>query len=148
MRRIALILVVPWLLALAAVPAARADDAPPALPAPDRAAIRAVIGAQIDAFRHDDGVRAFGYASPGIRAQFGNAAAFLDMVRRGYAPVYRPRAYVFGPLTRTDGQIVQHVVLTGPDGVAEEALYFMEHEKDGTWRIDGCMLTAPAAVGA
>ena len=106
MRRIALILVVPWLLALAAVPAARADDAPPALPAPDRAAIRAVIGAQIDAFRHDDGVRAFGYASPGIRAQFGNAAAFLDMVRRGYAPVYRPRAYVFGPLTRTDGQIV------------------------------------------
>jgi len=43
---------------------------------------------------------------------------------------------------------VQHVELTGPDGAAAEALYFMERESDGSWRIDGCMLTKPDQVGA
>ena len=38
----------------------------------DRAAIRQVIEAQVDAFRRDDGSAAFSYASPVIQGMFGS----------------------------------------------------------------------------
>ena len=43
---------------------AAAEDVPSALAAPDQQAIRQVIEAQLDAFQHDDGAKAFGFASP------------------------------------------------------------------------------------
>ncbi len=49
----------------------------------DRAAIRQVIEAQVDAFRRDDGSAAFGYASPTIQGMFGTPEIFMDMVRQG-----------------------------------------------------------------
>ena len=127
---------------------ALADQAPATLPAQDRDAIQQVIQQQMAAFRHDDGPAAFAFASPGIRAQFGNPDTFMDMVRRGYQPVYRPRSTTFGALAEEDGQLIQHVQVVGPDGVNQEALYFMEHESDGSWRISGCVLVKPADVGA
>ncbi len=125
---------------------ARAEDG--AVAPADAAAIRSVIQAQWDAFRRDDGAAAFGLASPGIQAQFGDAGTFMDMVRRGYQPVYRPRSTAFGVLERSDGQIVQHVRVVGPDGGSRDALYFMEREPDGKWRIAGCMLVDSPEVGA
>ncbi len=125
--------------ALSAPSLARADDAP--LAASDRAAIRKVIEDQIAAFRRDDGETAFGFASPGIRDQFGSADNFMDMVKSGYAPVYRPKKVDFGALEVDSGTILQHVFLVGPDGQLVEAIYFMEREADGSWRISGCVLT-------
>ena len=117
--------------------AARAQDA--VAPA-DRAAIQHVITAQIEAFRHDDGNAAFGFAAPRIRTMFGDATHFLAMVRDAYPAVYRPRSVSFGTLTRQDGAPVQKVELVGPDGQGALALYVMEHEPDGDWRIAGCSL--------
>lgn len=127
---------------------ARAQPAPTELPAADQAAIRAVIASQIGAFRRDDDSAAFALASPNIQHLFGDAATFMAMVRRGYAPVYRPGAVAFGPLVTTDGRIEQRVQLTGPDGAPALALYDMEREPDGSWRIDGCMLVPGESVGA
>ncbi len=128
---------------------ARADDAPVGLSAGDRDAIQHIIQQQMDAFRHDDGPAAFAFASPGIQAQFGgDPNSFMDMVRRGYQPVYRPRSTAFGPVTTDGGQVVQRVEVVGPDGANRGALYFMEHESDGSWRISGCVLTDGASVGA
>lgn len=140
--------VLPVLWLVAALPAAQAQEAPAAPLAADRSAIRSVIRDQIEAFRRDDGAGAFADASPGIRHMFGDAASFMEMVRRGYAPVYRPRRFAFGTLTEAGGRIVQHVEITGPDGAPVEALYYMEHEADGTWRIDGCVLATPPETGA
>ena len=42
---------------------------------------------------------------------------------------------------RIDGRLTQLVNVVGPDGVARVALYFMERQADGSWRIGGCMLT-------
>lgn len=39
-----------------------------------------------------------------------------------------------------DGEIVQPVRLTDADGRAWLALYPMQREPDGTWRINGCRL--------
>ncbi len=133
-----------FLFAIIAV--ARADEAD--VGAADRAEIQHVIGNQLDAFQHDDGARAFGFASPNIQSMFGNATRFMAMVRQGYPPVYRPQSVRFDDLVTMDGRLVQRVTLIGPDGRPVVALYTMEHESDGSWRIDGCALTKSDDVGA
>src|SRR5271166_403961 len=65
-------------LASAWLPLAIAAEAK--LARPDWRAIRKVIMRQLAALRAGDAARAFAYASPGIRDQFGDAATFLAMV--------------------------------------------------------------------
>ena len=109
----------------------------------DREAIRDVIGRQVEAFRRDDGDAAFGLASPGIQQMFGTSATFMDMVRQGYQPVYRPRAFDFAEIVELNGQPAQKVHVVGPDGRPVDAFYPMTRLPDGTWRTDGCFLRAP-----
>ena len=78
---------------------------------------------------------------------FGTAANFLDMVRRGYQPVYRPRSVEFATLGVEDGVVVQRVELIGPDGLAYTARYSMERQADGLWRISGCELMHSRRLG-
>jgi hypothetical protein len=106
----------------------------------DKTAIQSVIDRQIAAFRRDDGREAFSYAAPDLQAQFGSVEIFMGMVKTGYAPVYRPRSYQFRDLKTINGVITQQVYVVGPDGVARLALYFMQQQKDGSWRVSGCVL--------
>lgn len=137
MRRVLAILAL-----LLSLTSAHAQDVGPA----DRAAIRGVITRQLDAFRRDDGPAAFAFASPGIQGQFGDPDRFLDIVRRAYPSVHRPRAVEFTDLLTADG-VVQQVELVGPNGEAELALYTMERDEAGRWRIAGCTLVRSARVG-
>lgn len=121
-----------------AVPAL-AQDLSPA----DRTAIRDVIQSQVDAFLRDDGASAFGLASPSIRGMFGTPEIFMDMVRQGYQPVYRPKVFDFREIVTLHGQVTQKVHVVGPDGRPVTAFYPMTQLPDGTWRIDGCYLQAP-----
>ena len=114
----------------------------------DRAAIVAVIAGQMAAFRDDRSDDAFSYASPAIRRLFGTPQSFMEMVRRGYAPVYRPRSVAFLDLVSTPRGPVQRVLVVGPDGVAVIADYLMQRQADGSWRIDGCTLRRPAGGSA
>ena len=127
-------------LALALVWPAAAQEA--ALSEADRAAIRDVVGRQVEAFRRDDGDAAFGLASPMIQGMFGSADVFMDMVRQGYQPVYRPRAFEFREIVERDGQPTQKVQVIGPDGRPVTAFYPMTQLPDGSWRINGCYLKA------
>ena len=117
------------------------------LSAADRMAIQGVITRQIDAFRRDDAAAAFAFASPGIQAQFGTPDRFLDMVRHAYPAVHRPRAMEFTGLRPGEGGVVQEVELVGPDGALQLALYSMERDAAGAWRIAGCALVPSARVG-
>ena len=116
-----------------------AQDLSPA----DRSAIRDVIQGQVDAFRRDDSATAFGFASPSIRGMFGSPEIFMDMVRQGYQPVYRPKVFDFQEIVTLHGQITQKVHVIGPDGRPVTAFYPMTQLPDGAWRIDGCYLQAP-----
>jgi hypothetical protein len=109
----------------------------------DRAAIRDIIQSQVEAFRRDDGDAAFGYASPSIRGMFGTSDIFMDMVRQGYRPVYRPKVFDFREIVTLHGQVTQKVHVVGPDGRPVTAFYPMTQLPDGSWRIDGCYLQAP-----
>ncbi len=109
----------------------------------DQTAIRDVIEGQVEAFRRDDGAAAFGYASPGIQGMFGTAETFMDMVRQGYRPVYRPQVFEFREIVTLQGMVTQKVHVIGPDGRPVTAFYPMTQQPDGSWRIEGCYLQAP-----
>ncbi len=115
----------------------------------DRTEFQRIITGQIEAFRADDSERAYGYAAPSIRRIFPNSSIFMQMVKQGYRPVYRPQSFSFEQ-TDTDplGRPAQRVRIIGPDGKAYEALYSMERQPDGTWRIDGCSLLEVPGVDA
>ena len=116
---------------------AAAQDVSPA----DARAVRTVIEAQLDAFKHDDAKRAFSYASPGIRESFGNAQNFLAMVRVQYPAVYRPKSVAFQSPEIVAGDLVQPVIFTDAAGDVWLALYPMQKDASGRWRINGCQLT-------
>lgn len=116
------------------------------IPDRDAQAIRAVVSEQLDAFARDDATRAFSYATPEIRAQFGTADAFMTMVRTSYPAVYRPRSVQFEKPSNIGGEIIQPVRLTDAEGRAWLALYPMQRDRNGTWRINGCQLARAAGV--
>ena len=71
----------------------------------------------------------------------------MAMVKGAYQPVYRPREVAFRDLRLVEGILVQEVFLVGPDGRAVIALYFMERQADGAWRINGVhLLEVPGAT--
>ena len=74
---------------------------------------------------------------------FGRSDIFMDMVRQGYQPVYRPRTFDFREIVTLHGQVTQKVHVVGPDGRPVTAFYPMVQLPDGAWRINGCFLQAP-----
>ncbi len=135
-----LLAVIMWL-SPAGAPAQTQDTA---ITEADRGSIRQVIERQLAAFRRDDGPEAFSYASPNVRRQFGTPQNFMRMVQTGYAPVYRPRMVEFRGLEMVGDVPAQKVFFVGPDGVPVMAIYPMQKQPNGDWKIDGCMLVGVA----
>ena len=126
--------------------AAPGQAATQAAGAEEAAAIRSVIEQQLAAFQRDDGAEAFSYAAPGIQRRFQTPEIFMQMVRSGYAPVYRPREVEFRELRVRGETIQQEVLFVGPDGKPVLALYTMQRQADGSWKIAGViLLKAPDA---
>ncbi len=129
--------------ALAATPAA--GDA--TLPIEEWKVIQKVVGDQLAALKAGDGAKAMTFAAPGIRDQFGTPENFLRMVRTGYAPLLDARYTRFLDGAIIDGVPIQPLRLVLPDNTVLVALYQMQKQPDGQWRIAGCVL-APSTVQA
>ncbi|HEY1708685.1 MAG TPA: DUF4864 domain-containing protein [Rhizomicrobium sp.] len=99
-----------------------------------------IIRSQEEAFRRDDAAAAYTFAAPGIKGMFQTPDVFMSMVRNGYAPVYRHRSFEFGEAKMYDGKIYQQVHIIDANGDAWEALYTIEPQDDGTFKISGCVL--------
>ena len=121
-------------LLVALAPLAAADD--------DVAAAQGVIRAQEQAFSQDDAAAAYSYASPTIKEFFPGADIFMSMVEHNYAPVYRHKSFEFGEGRALDGKIAQTVRIIDADGNPWDALYTLEQQPDGSWKITGCVLKA------
>ena len=135
-----LLLVLVGFFPLAAV--ADADDgARQTVSRADRLAIQNVIAAQIKAFEREDDLAAFSLAAPDVRRQFGSAQAFMTMVKSGYESLYRNRSATFLETSMVDGGIVQSMRIVQSDGDVVIALFNMERQANGDWRIAGCELT-------
>lgn len=118
------------------------------LPGPaDQAAIKGVIGDQLQAFKTGDAVTAESFASSGIRDRFQDPAAFMGMVRQAYGALVAPRSFRFGELTQTPLGLVQKLTVVDGAGAVWTAAYTMTLI-DGQWRISGCYMLKSAAVDA
>ena len=125
-----------------------ADAAPPGhatLQAAEWTAIKEVIGDQLKALKAGDGMKAMTYSVPGIRLQFRSPERFMRMVRDGYGALLTARDSTFLEGAVVDGITLQPLQLVLPDNSVVVALYRMERQKDGAWRIAGCVI-APSKV--
>lgn len=109
--------------------------------APDKDTIKSVIESQLNAFATDDGAKAYSYAAPIVQNVFPTVENFMTMVTKGYPPVYRNTNRIYGDVFEDGlGRPAMRVVLTGQDGKRYEAIYSMELQADGTWKIAGCVV--------
>jgi hypothetical protein len=112
----------------------------PASAADDVADAQGVISSQEQAFSRDDAASAYSFAAPAIRKKFPNADTFMHMVQEVYGPVYRHRSFEFGEARSEGDWIAQRVHIVDADGGAWEALYTLERQPDGSFKITGCSL--------
>lgn len=120
-----------------------------AMDAADRKAAQSTIERQIEAFRNNDSVTAYAQAAPQLQDQFPSVETFIAMVKQGYAPVLRPRRYSFETAedAGTD-EIAQGVALQDENGTDWIALYHLQKQADGSWRINGCQLKKAPGTNA
>jgi hypothetical protein len=122
-------------------PEIRAQQVAPA----DAEQFQRIISDQIAAFRADNGLAAYSYAAPAIKRIFPSPEVFMEMVRQGYRPVYRPRRFEFGDVTEeVQGRPTQQVTIIDENGKAWSALYAFERQPDGSWKIIACTLLESA----
>lgn len=104
-------------------------------------AAQSSIEAQLKAFIADDNATAYSYAAPNVKRVFPTLDIFMGMVSGGYKPVQKPQSYSFGRTEWTSSTTVaQEVLLVGPDGKDYVALYTLELQSDGVYRITGVSL--------
>ena len=106
----------------------------------DRSAIQSAIEQQLDAFLRDDASAAYSFASPGIQDAFPTEDVFMELVRRAYQPVYRSRSHQFGELVETARGLEQTVEIVDQDGEFWTAVYTLQQQPDGSWKITSCVL--------
>ena len=104
--------------------------------------IQTVIENQIAAFKVDDFVQAFSYASPSIQSIFGTGENFGVIVQRGYPMVWRPAEVEFLDLREMAGDFWQQVLIRDQAGQRHMLLYRMQKRPEG-WRINGVQLGKP-----
>ncbi|MBR0969824.1 MULTISPECIES: DUF4864 domain-containing protein [Bradyrhizobium] len=108
--------------------------------ADDVTAAQGVIRAQEQAFAHDDAAGAYSHAAPAIREIFPAPDIFMSMVQNGYPPVYRHKSFEFGESKTEGNRVAQRVHIVDANGEAWEALYTLELQPDGSYKITGCSL--------
>src|ERR1700716_4280964 len=128
-----LVLLTAFLLSLAS-PARAADDV---------AAAQTVIRSQVEALGRDDAATAYAFAAPAIQDMFPQADIFMFMVQHSYAPVYRHKSFEFGEARVEGGRVAQRAHIIDDNGEAWEALYTLEQQPDGSFKIIGCVLLKP-----
>jgi hypothetical protein len=114
--------------------------AAPACAADDVANAQGVIRAQEQAFSRNDAAAAYSYAAPAIKQLFPQADIFMQMVQSSYAPVWRHKSFEFGEARIEGHWVAQRVHIVDQDGEAWEAMYTLEQQSDGSFKITGCSL--------
>ena len=105
----------------------------PTLPTAQWKAIQRVIEDQLRALKAGDAAKAFSFASPGIRTQFGTPDNFVTMVRSGYDALLAARYTEFLQGAVIDGRVIQPLRLVAPDNTVLVALYTMKKRVMSGW---------------
>lgn len=116
------------------------------VPKDDVALIQAAIRGQLHAFSEDDAEGAFALSTPSIRSQMGSPENFLRVIKEDYSPIYRHLIVIFSAPEILDDTIIQIVRLTDRESRVWLAIYSMQRDPAGGWKIDGCQLLETSNV--
>ena len=137
-----------WVIAATAVWASSLPARATQVASADSGAFQKIISEQMKAFASGDASKAFSFATRELQKRFQTPGIFMEMVKRGYQPVYRPKDVTFGSSKMSSRGPVQEVYVTGPKGQSWLALYSFEQDANGSWRISGCYLTESTGFAA
>jgi hypothetical protein len=112
----------------------------------DRVAIRGVVQLQLEALADDDADTAFALATADTRSKLGDPYTFLQIIKDEFRPIYRHRRALFSRPETVDGHALQIVRLTDRDNLVWVAIYQMQREMDGSWKIADCQLLETNAI--
>lgn len=112
--------------------------------------IRRLVRDQLAAFRAGDSGVAFDMCTDTIRETFGSAVELMSTISSNYPALVAPRQVHFGEFVITPDGLAVLLFLVGTDLVTREALYLVQQDERGCWRVNGCMMTdeEQAAVAA
>ena len=113
----------------------------------EEATVQNVITAQISAFKKDDVVTAFTFASPKIQTLFGSPENFGQMVRKSYPMVWRPTEVIFVRQKAKGGTVYQEMQFFDTSGNGHSFVYEMI-DIAGTWKINGLFKIKNTEVSA
>ena len=110
-------------------------------------AAQGAIDGQLKAFRAGDNESAYSFAAPNVKRIFPTLDIFMNMVTGAYKPVHKPRSYAFGKVQELSPRsIIQQIIIVGEDGKDYEAVYTLELQPDGKFRITGVSLRASTSL--
>jgi len=112
----------------------------------DIAEIQRVIHRQIEAFRREDAAQAFALISPGAQKHFDNPKEFLRVVRLTYEPIVLSVSVQFRDPRPVSGDVMQEVLLADGAGNVTSAYFVAQRQRDGSWRISGCVLARSTLI--
>ncbi len=134
------------LLAIIAMPFSTVHSIAAPLPPDDVLMIQEAIRGQLHALSEDDADSAFELTSPSIRSQIGSPENFLRIIKEEYAPIYRHLMVIFSAPQTLGDAIIQIVRLTDRESRVWLAIYNMQRDMTGNWKIDGCQLLQTSVV--
>jgi hypothetical protein len=103
-------------------------------------AVMLVVQSQLLAFAEDDAETAFSLATESTQSLARTPNDFLKVIKQRFTPIYRHRNAVFSEPEIIEGHALQVVQLIDHDNLVWIAIYEVEREADGTWKVDGCQL--------
>lgn len=140
------LLAMAWLLAGLGTPCLSSAAAVEEIPVADAVAIHEAVQSQLDALSNDDAAGAFELATPEKRLLIGSPDNFLRLIKEQYNPIYRYQRVLFSKPQIIDGDAIQMVHVTDGDSHVWLAIFWMQQEKDRSWKIDGCQLLQTTSV--
>lgn len=130
--------VAPLLIAAAAL-AAPASRAQPPADEGVRHAIHSVIQSQLAAFAAENAPAAFAATTPAVRqSTYGGADRFLELVRQVYPMIYHHAQADFLEVELKGSEAFQLVRVVDEAGRVWHAMFILERQPDGSWRIGAC----------
>lgn len=106
----------------------------------DAMAIQAAVRSQIDALSDNDAVGAFQFTTLDRRTEIGSPDKFLSLIKKHYQPLYQHQLVLYSRPEVVNGETFQAVRLTDRNGHVWLAVFRMEPEPGGLWKIDSCYL--------
>ncbi|MEH6468613.1 MAG: DUF4864 domain-containing protein [Porticoccus sp.] len=106
----------------------------------DVRAVRLVIDSQISAFKSGDHQSAYAFAAANVKQAFPSVEIFIDMVRRGYMPLYQPESYFFGRNMLSEGEVYQELIVTDANRQLWQIIYTLVQQEDKSWKVTNVLM--------